>query len=79
MIKKPLTNPSSIIDSIADHLVADHIALMAENKRLRDVLRELLDEHYPPEHYTDETIEHEMGQGNMAMPMVRRAYGLVGR
>lgn len=29
---------SDIIDAIADHLVDDHVALLAENKRLRDEL-----------------------------------------
>jgi len=69
----------SLIEDIADHLVQDHIELMAENRRLKEVLREFLDNEYPAEHYTDETIEYEMAQGNLAMPMVKRAYELVGR
>lgn len=78
-VKESLTTHLSIIDSIADHLISDHVALMNENRQLRESLREILYEIYPPEHYTDETIEYEMGQGNMMMPAVQRAYALVGR
>jgi hypothetical protein len=68
---------NNMVERIADFMVADHIELMAHNKAMRDVLAELLDEHYPASHYTAETIEYEMAQGNMAMPMVKRAYGLL--
>ncbi len=78
-VKKSLTVHPSIIDSIADNLLQDHVELMVENKRLRESLREILYENYPPEHYTDETIEYENEQGNMMMPAVKRAYALVGR
>lgn len=77
--KESLTPHPSIIDSIADNLLQDHVELMVENKRLRESLREILHENYPPEHYTDETIEYENEQGNMMMPAVKRAYALIGR
>lgn len=66
-----------MLEQIADYLIADHVALMNENKALREVLAWLLDEHYPASHYNAEMIEYEMGQGNMAMPMVKRAYELL--
>ena len=34
-VKESLTTHPSIIDSIADHLIDDHVALMNENKRMR--------------------------------------------
>ncbi len=67
-------NERDIVDRIADCLIEDHIDLMRQNKMLREVVAELLDEHYPASCYTAETIEYEMEQGNMAMPMVKRAY-----
>jgi hypothetical protein len=68
---------NNMVERIADCLVDDHIEVMTHNKALRDVLAELLDEHYPASCYTAEIIEYEMAQGNMAMPMVKRAYDLL--
>lgn len=67
----------TMVERIADCLIEDHIQLMQENKALRGVLEQLLDAHYPTSCYTAETIEYEMDQGNMAMPMVKRAYALL--
>jgi len=65
---------SDMIEKIADCLLQDHIDLMAQNKLLRESLKELLDEHHPEEFWTDEHIEFEMEQGNMMAPVVKRAY-----
>jgi len=71
---------ANIINSIADHLLEDHVELMQENAALKDAvdllqasLTELLDEYHPEEHWTDAHIEYENQQGNMMAPVVRRA------
>ena len=73
-----------MIDQIADCLLEDHIELMngnaalrAENEKLKDIIFELLDEHYPRSCWSDEHIEYENSQGNMAAPMVKRAYDAI--
>ena len=70
-----------VIDSIADHLIEDHIDLMNENIALRklnsdlaDALFAVLDENYSREHWTEETIEFETAQGNMMAPVIKQAY-----
>lgn len=69
-----------MIESIADHLLEDHVELMQENRALLHIidlleesLEELLNEYHPKEHWTDEHIEFENKQGNMMAPVVRRA------
>lgn len=45
---------ADIVDAIADYLIGDHVALIAENRDLRDKLGEavqLLAKLYAPEHY----------------------------
>jgi len=65
---------NDMIEKIADCLLQDHIDLMAQNKLLRESLKELLDEYHPKEFWTAEHIEFEMEQGNMMAPVVKRAY-----
>lgn len=73
-----------MIDQIADNLIEDHVEMMLENRtlveaneKLQDIIFELLDEHYPRSCWSDEHIEYEMEQGNMAAPMVKRAYDAI--
>lgn len=75
---------ANLINEIADCLLEDHIELMNENAALRSQvealeasLRELLDEYHPRESWFDEAIEHEMKEGNMFAPVVKRAYALL--
>jgi len=65
---------NDMIEKIADCLLQDHIDLMNQNKLLRESLKELLDEYHPAEFWTAEHIEFETEQGNMMVPVVKRAY-----
>lgn len=71
---------SKMIEAIADHLLNDHIELMSENKTLKTVLNEFLENagYVPNCGWTLEKCKAEHEAGNGLALLIEKAHRLLG-